>query len=426
MCGINGFSWSDEAILRRMNSAISHRGPDNDGVFVDGRVSLGNRRLAVIDLSEKVNQPMSNENGDVWITFNGEIYNFTALRENLLAKGHIFKSHSDVETILHLYEEEGTDCVRSLRGMFAFCIYDTKRQLLFLARDRVGVKPLYYYCHDDKFIFSSEIRGIDEHHLPRRADDEIVFDYLYFGRVDHSEKTFFKNIFRIPPAHTAIYDLRGGELRLSRYWDINLDEKRDCTLSQAKEQLASKLHEVVRMHTVADVPIGSCLSGGMDSSTIAFLIKQLDSVQFASFSAIYPGSDIDESLFIYDLAKQLGIDTKTVIPNISDLYRRYIEFIDAQEEPVASSSPFAQFKVMELAKTNGAKVLLDGQGGDELFAGYPHYLPSLFLQDLRRGRLISLLKKVRKSGLSPLLIGLSPPSLKEWFVGRNMFGASTD
>src|SRR5438552_7270450 len=210
MCGINGFSWTDELVLRQMNHAIAHRGPDNDGVYTDAKVSVGNRRLAIIDLSENGNQPMSNEDGTIWITFNGEIYNFKQLRARLLLKGHTFKSHSDVETIIHLYEDEGVDCVQRLRGMFAFCIYDSPRQRLFLARDRIGIKPLYYCFENGRFIFSSEIRGIHQHQLPRKADDGIIFDYLVSGRVDHCERTFYEGILRVPPAHKLVHDLEHG------------------------------------------------------------------------------------------------------------------------------------------------------------------------------------------------------------------------
>lgn len=424
MCGINGFTWPDEATIRSMNRAISHRGPDNDGIYVDEYVSLGNRRLAIVDLSSSANQPMCNEKGDVWISFNGEIYNFLELRRDLKDRGHIFKSCSDVETVIHLYEEEGTACVHKLRGMFAFCIYDKGEHRLFLARDRIGIKPLYYYLKKNGLIFSSEIRGILQHGLPRVVDDGVVLDYLYYGRVDHCKGTFFKDIFRLPSGHTMIYDIDNHSLNIARYWNLDLRIQSRITFEEAKASLMSILNEVIRMHMVADVTVGSCLSGGLDSSTIVSLASRHDREQFRCFSAVYPGLEIDESRYIQELIGKLNMDTKMVVPTAEDLVRRLHELVEAQEEPFASTSIFAQFKVMDLARQHGTKVLLDGQGGDELFAGYPYYLSSVYLEDLRRMKILQLIKKVSKLGLQPLLLALVPEPLKRFAIGRNLFGVA--
>jgi asparagine synthase (glutamine-hydrolysing) len=286
MCGINGFSWEDPILITKMNQITKNRGPDDQGVYTNQSVSLGHTRLSIIDLSDKGHQPMSNEDETIWITYNGEIYNFQILRKDLIEKGHIFRSDTDTEVIIHAFEEYGPDCVKQFNGMWAFCIYDEKNHILILGRDQFGIKPLYYYADKERFIFSSMISAILCHSIPTCPNDQAVMEYLAHNLEDHNNHTFFKNINKVPQDSLLIYNLTTKQYSTQKWYyptyrkDVGIQTIRDS------------FKESVRLRTIADVPIGSCLSGGVDSSAIVCTLQTILSTPlFLMKAGIYRKSE---------------------------------------------------------------------------------------------------------------------------------------
>jgi asparagine synthase (glutamine-hydrolysing) len=423
MCGIAGISQRQGVLpecLRRMAEALKHRGPDDEGylfanlehgrydlvggedtpseVFSSrypytpqgtvfdlssaGRYDLGlaSRRLAIIDLSPAGHQPMCNEDGTLWIVHNGEIYNFVDLRRELEEKGHRFVSNTDTEVILHAYEEWGPSCLSKFNGMWAFCIWDSKARKLFCARDRFGIKPFYYYCDADKFMFASEIKALLAAGLPRRVNDWIVYEYLTKGLLDHTEETFFEGVKQLRGGEYLEFDLSTRSLSKHRYWDAPVEI---MVGKRTDEDYASHLYELledaVRLRLVSDVPLGTCLSGGIDSSTIVCLVDRLmrekgiklpgSDIQ-KTFSARYEDKRHDEGRFIDAVVQQTGVDARTTWPTAAELLKELDWLIYHQDEPFPNTSMYAQWCVFKLAKASGVTVTLDGQGADELLAGY--------------------------------------------------------
>src|SRR5580698_9122978 len=270
MCGIAGKvgvgreTGVSAALVRRMMDAIRHRGPDDDGIYVEPQAVLGHRRLSIIDLSSG-KQPISNEDGTIWIVYNGEVYNFPELRNQLLAKGHLFKTHTDTEVIVHLYEEFGDECVKHLRGMFAFALWDARKKRLLLARDRVGIKPLYYAETNDSLLFASEIKALlVDSELPREVDPQAIDTFLTFNYLPGSN-TLLRGVRKLEPGHYLV--LERGKIRIERYWDLQFPgEKRTDNFDSAAEELNELLRRTVRDHMISDVPVGILLSGGVDST----------------------------------------------------------------------------------------------------------------------------------------------------------------
>ncbi len=388
MCGINGFNWNDIYLIEEMNIATKHRGPDDKGIYVDEKISLGHVRLSIIDLSEKGHQPMSNEDETIWITYNGEIYNFQELRYDLGKKGHVFKSNTDTEVIIHAYEEYGLNCVKQFNGMWVFCIYDTNKDILVLSRDQFAIKPLYYYIENNTFIFSSMIAGILCHDIKTAPNDRAIMEYLAFNLEDHKQYTFFANIYSLPQGSTLTYDLKTSRHSIQQWYHLTFREVKN------EEVIRDKFIESVRLRTISDVPIGSCLSGGIDSSAIVCTLDTILKNNFSTFSLVVPGSSIDESKYI----KEVGRNTKTqqffTTIGVDEFLKEVDDFIIAQEEPVTGLSPYAQYRVMKLAHEQGAKVLLDGQGGDEIFAGYNYYFSYYFYELFTNLKWYTLLKEI--------------------------------
>ena len=391
MCGINGFNWPDEATVRRMNLALKNRGPDGEGVYVDNIVSLGHRRLAIIDLSEKGKQPMCNEDGTIWLTYNGEIYNFNRIKKDLISKGHIFKSATDSEVIIHAYEEYGMDCVKQFNGMWAFCIYDSKRKKLIISRDRFGIKPLYYYYDNHIFIFSSMIAGILCHGIPTVPNEQVVLEYLAFNLEQYDEHTFFDRIYSLNPGTTLVYDLELKQVKKHRYYNLESRPMQD------QNTIRDVFKESVKLRTVADVPIGSCLSGGLDSSAIVCELDKLLKTQFKTFSLVAPGSVFDETKYIREIGNHTNVEQFFTSIEAGVFLSDVDDFIEAQEEPVRGVSPYAQYRVMKLAHEQGMKVLLDGQGADEIFAGYKYYFSFYFYELLKEWKWLTLVKELTAS-----------------------------
>ncbi|MCZ7355876.1 MAG: asparagine synthase (glutamine-hydrolyzing) [Candidatus Methanoperedens sp.] len=388
MCGINGFNWKDTALIEDMNGVTKHRGPDDKGIYVDEKTSLGHVRLSIIDLSEKGHQPMSNEDETIWITYNGEVYNFQELRSDLLKKGHVFKSNTDTEVIIHAYEEYGLNCVNQFNGMWAFCIYDKNKDILVLSRDQFSIKPLYYYIENNKFIFSSMITGILCHDIITAPNERAIMEYLAFNLEDHKQYTFFENIYSLPQGSTLTYDLKTNHHHIQQWYHLKFRNVKNDGV------IRDKFIESVRLRTISDVPIGSCLSGGIDSSAIVCTLDTILKNKFFTFSLVAPGSSKDESKYIKEVGRNTNTQQFFTTINVDDFLKEVDDFIIAQEEPVTGLSPYAQYRVMKLAHEQGAKVLLDGQGGDEIFAGYVYYFSYYFYELFKKYKWHTLIKEM--------------------------------
>lgn len=376
MCGIAGAIAPGGGRHFDLTSALDaqiHRGPDGEGIWADENCVLGQRRLAIIDLSDAAQGPLENEDGSVAVTFNGEIYNFQELRKELEGHGHRFKSQTDTEVIVHAYEQWGARCVERFRGMFAFAIWDQKARRMFLARDRVGKKPLFYTRVGESFFFASELQGLLAFEgVQRRPDLAALNAYLAWGYVP-APSSAFEGIYKLPPAHTLTVDLTDRALKekVERYWSLDYEPKVDWSEEEAAERLRSALTEATGLRLISDVPVGAFLSGGIDSSIIVGLMAQLSSVPVQTFSIGFEEQGFDELPHARRIAERWGTDhhEHIVKPNAAEvipiLARHY-------GEPFADSSAVPTYYVAKMTAQN-VKVALNGDGGDESFAGYERY-----------------------------------------------------
>jgi len=379
MCGIDGILYHDrtqqvsEKLIERMNDALKHRGPDDAGVWVKGNVGLGQARLSIIDLSPLGHQPMCNEDGTFWITFNGEIYNFPEIKEELLRKGHHFRSQTDTETIIHLWEEMGPACVERLRGMFAIALWDENQQTLFLARDRVGKKPLFYADLPDRFIFGSEIKAIlQDEDFEVNADLEAIHYYLTYQSVP-APYSAFKGVKKLPPAHILL--VKDSKVSVQRYWDLSYSQKRtvvgEAGERDLQEEIIERLREAVRIRLMSDVPLGAFLSGGVDSSIIVALMAGMMDQPVKTFSIGFAEEEYNELPYARMVAERYHTDHHEFIVK-PDAQAIFPELVWHYNEPFADSSAIPTYYVSKLAREH-VTVVLTGDGGDENFAGYPRY-----------------------------------------------------
>ncbi len=377
MCGICGKYYFqedkrvEEELIKRMCQTLVHRGPDDEGIYVDRNIGLGHRRLSIIDLATG-KQPIHNEDKSIWIVFNGEIYNFLELRSFLEKKGHKFYTKSDTETIVHLYEEEGENCIKKLRGMFAFALWDEGQKKLILARDRVGKKPLFYTLSNKTFIFASEIKSILQDLLIKKEVSlESLHSYLTYGYIPAPE-TIFRGIKKLPPAHFLI--VQKGRLRLKRYWDLNFTKKINLTEQEIVEQVYELVKEAVKIRLISDVPLGAFLSGGIDSSIVVALMSQLVSEPVKTFSIGFKEASFDELKYAQLIAKHFRTDHHEFIvkPDALTILPELIWYFD---EPFADSSAIPTYYVAKMTRQH-VTVALNGDGGDEAFAGYERYFAS--------------------------------------------------
>ncbi len=364
MCGITGiYGLEDKNIIRKMTDIISHRGPDDRGYYNNENVSLGHRRLSIIDLSEKGKQPMTNEDGDIVIVYNGEIYNYKELREKL--KNHKFKSNTDTEVIIHLYEEYGEDCLGYLRGMFAFAIYDKKKNRIFLARDRLGIKPLYYTKVGDTLVFASEIKSILQFGVEREVDRVSLSNYLAL-RFVNGPRTMFKNIRKLQPGHYIIYE--NGKGFIKKYWSLEYksdNKSEDYYINN----LLNLMDESVKLRLMSDVPLGAYISGGIDSGTVAyFMSKHIKNLK--TFSVGFDNKE-DELKYAKIISDKFKTDHHEIIvkPDTSKLLPEIVWHFD---EPLADPTAIPTYLLSKKAKEN-VTVVLTGEGGDETLAGYEQY-----------------------------------------------------
>jgi asparagine synthase (glutamine-hydrolysing) len=405
MCGIAGkLSLAvdrsvDRSEITAMLMPIHHRGPDAQGVYLDGGVGLGHARLSIIDVACGV-QPMANEDETVWIVFNGEIYNFETLRDELIAKGHTFRNRSDTEVIVHLYEEYGVDCVHHLQGMFAFAIWDKKRQRLFIARDRVGIKPLYFCQAGDNFWFASEMKAIlADSDVPRRFNHDALRRFLSFYYVP-GKITLFRDIHKLLPGHTLTVE--EGRIKIHRYWDLKFTDHRfNCSFDDVVDELYNLLRSTVRDHMIADVPVGVLLSGGVDSSAVLNLAVRETNKKVKTFTVGFDGHDVvDERPFARLAAAEFGTDHHELTLNAEDFWNFLPSYVWHMEEPVCEPPAVALYFISRLARQH-VKVLLSGEGGDEAFAGYPNYP-----QMLRIGAISNALGPLaRPAGAAATILG---------------------
>lgn len=412
MCGIAGIIELrvtsnklkvDKEVIKKMADTIAHRGPDDEGFFVDDNIALGHRRLSILDLSPAGHQPMFY--GNFVIVFNGEIYNYLEIRQELIAKGYIFKSETDTEVILAAYKEWGPKCLDRFNGMWAFVIYDRKKKTVFGARDRLGVKPFYYYLDKEKFLFGSEIKAILAHpDIQARPNDKIVWDYLtQNGLVDHTEATMFQDIQELRGGYC--FTLKNNQLKLKQYWNLKQGPKIQMTDAQYQAEFRRLFLDSVKLRLRSDVPVGSCLSGGLDSSAIVcavngFLKKEkLNQVGKwqKTFSAVYDAKKYqgcDESPYIREVIRKTHAHGAYVYPSGAKLAQEIQKLIWHQDTPFGSTSLYAQWNVFRLASQKKVKVMMDGQGSDEFLAGYLFYREIFLLEQLRRGKIIGFIQNI--------------------------------
>jgi asparagine synthase (glutamine-hydrolysing) len=427
MCGITGIVGLngrpvDHRVLQRMNDVQAHRGPDGEGFVLSwpeahgfcsafvkntgqaqgtppARVGLGHRRLAILDLSERGLQPMTAAASGAWIVFNGEIYNHLELREQLEARGRFFETRTDTEVLLQSYLEWGEECLHRLEGMFAFAIWDGGRGRLFCARDRLGIKPFYYATPKDHFIFASEIKGLLSFPgLVTAADDDAVLGFLIHGNCDYRERTIFRNVTALPAAHALTLDIASRRIQRWCYWEPAPAQTWDGLDDGGRvEHLRELLVRTTRSHLLSDVRVGSCLSGGLDSSAVVGLIgkiwrEQPEAAsalgdQFNTFTSCYKYPELDEREYALEMANSVGATSHLVFPSAPDFWDVFGRMAWHQDMPFSGMSFYAQWRVMRAAREAGVKVLLDGQGGDEVFGGYAKFRYAYLASLLRAGRL---------------------------------------
>jgi asparagine synthase (glutamine-hydrolysing) len=411
MCGICGIAGvEDRSQIQKMLSVLKHRGPDSSGIYLNKDISLGHARLSIIDLSEKGNQPMSNENGDVWLAVNGEIYNYRELKAELEGLGHSFRSNSDSEVIVHLYEQYDLDFIARLRGMFAFALYDQQKNLLILARDPIGKKPLYYHCRDNELIFASEIKAILECNESRPISESALWTYLAYGYTI-GQNTLFAGIKKLLPGHILLYS--NGKLLSRKYWDIHGVESYPANEDRVIESLKAQLEDATAIRMNADVPIGAFLSGGLDSSAVVALARPYVDNTFHTFSVGF--EERSELEYAKIVSEHVGTEHHEIIIDDKMVADHIKSIAWYNDEPLGDAATINNYFLSKEAKKY-VTVVLAGEGGDEIFAGYSHHIrncklyeilrkhPSL--QTVARSILRSFPEKITPSMFSPINQGL--------------------
>ncbi|WP_448524110.1 asparagine synthase (glutamine-hydrolyzing) [Pseudothermotoga sp.] len=410
MCGIAGIINEDgapvlEEEIKTMTSLVAHRGPDHEGFYFGKDFALGHRRLRIIDLSDLSNQPMKyvGQNGEYVIVYNGEIYNYVEIRDELIAAGYRFSTNSDTEVILASYDRWGIECVRRFNGIWAFAIYDQRKNLIVLSRDRFGVKPLYYTKVGSKFCFGSEIKQFTAvKGWKARMNHRRVYDYLAFGLMDHTSETMFEGVYQLRGGENLFYDLTTKKFTVRRWYDIK-PEKVDISYEEAQRKFRELVFDSVRLQLRSDVKVGSCLSGGLDSSTLVSVMTRLlgenGSIETVSFCSEF--EKYSEEKYVDEVVKHTNVVSHKVFPKFEDFFSELnskgsneIEsLVWHQDEPFGSTSAFAQYSVFKEARKHGMRVMIDGQGADEILAGYYPFVGIYLASLLRRFKLRGFLKE---------------------------------
>jgi asparagine synthase (glutamine-hydrolysing) len=415
-------NWSgepaDRQLLERMIGAIRHRGPDDEGVFTSGFVGLAHARLSIIDVAGG-HQPMSNDDGSLWITFNGEIFNYLELREDLQKRGHRFVTRSDTEVLLRAYEEHGERCVDALNGQWAFAIWDNRSRSLFMSRDRLGVRPLHYTTVGDSFLFASEVKGLFAHAGVNRELDLRSLDQTFTFWAPLTPRTLFRGIRELPPGHSAT--VRPGSVNVSRYWSIDYGDSQ--TYRDEKEsagELLCLLNDATRLRLRSDVPVGAYLSGGLDSTIVTSLVKRCTDAPLSTFSITFDDPEFDESAHQRQVVRALGTDHVDLRCSYSDIGRIFPDVVWHAEKPLLRTAPAPMFLLAGLVRQHGYKVVLTGEGADEMLGGYDLFKEAKirrFWAARPDSRLRPLLLK-RLYPYLPQLRSQSPEYLKAFFGTR--------
>jgi asparagine synthase (glutamine-hydrolysing) len=427
MCGIAGYvsaapSSDSEAVLRRMTDAIRHRGPDDCGYYHDEHAHLGHRRLSIVDVSAG-HQPMPNETRSHWIVYNGEIFNHSDIRPQLEQAGHRYKTRCDTETIIHAYEEFGPKSVELFRGMFAYAIWNREKRRLFAVRDRLGIKPFYYYWDGRNFAFASEIKALLMHPaIHAELEDQVLAEYLAFGYVSE-ERTLFRGIRKLMPGHRLTLDLGGSMpvLEVHQYWDVPSPARAKASEKELIAEVRSRLEESVRLRLMSDVPLGMFLSGGVDSSAIAALMKQLTGGPVKTFSVGYEEEHFSELGYAAEVAQAIGTDHHEVKVGIDNFFHELPRLIWHEDEPIAWPSSVSLYFVARLAAAQ-VKVVLTGEGSDEIFGGYERYRWNLI--NSRAGQVYRIFPGFLREAVSrhleitPLLQASLRRKIRHTFMGR--------
>lgn len=382
MCGISGiFNFNSKPVnpadVSEMNRIIHHRGPDGDGVFSEGNVAIGSTRLAIIDLRHIADMPITDTDGRYVIVYNGEVFNYVELRNELLAKGHKFNTDSDTEVVLNAYKEYGEDCLHKLNGMWSFAIYDKTEKTLFCSRDRYGIKPFYYYKDKERLIFGSEIKQLLSCGISKEVNDDIIYDYLVFHFIDHTEQTFFKNIYKLQAGHKLT--VKGNDVKVSRWYNVETGNFMTDTKNLYSD-FAELLYDSVRLRLRSDVEVGSCLSGGLDSSSIVCLMHDIlhnegkPEIQ-KTYTACFDDPLIDERPFVEEVIKQTNSTKYYLFPDVKTFQEDIDKMTYHQDEPYTGATVFSQWSVFKKIHETGIKVVLDGQGSDEILIGYFSFFP---------------------------------------------------
>lgn len=382
MCGISGIFNFDGAPVKEqelfdMNEAIRHRGPDGNGQFVEGNVGIASNRLAILDLREIANMPLYDKEGRYVIVFNGEIYNYIEVREELIKKGHVFQTGGDTEVVMEAYKEYGEDCLHKLNGMWAFAIWDKQEKTLFCSRDRFGIKPFYYYRDKNRAVFASEIKQILRCGVDKSVNDEIIYDYLVFNFIDHTENTFYRHINKLQAGHKLT--IKNGKMNVSRWYNLPADNIMSDTKSLYND-FYNLFYDSVRLHLRSDVEVGSCLSGGLDSSAIVCIMHDILKMEGKAdiqktYTAVYDDPLIDERPYVEEVIKQTGAAKNYLFPDVKGFRDDIDKMTYHQDEPYTGATVFAQWSVFKKIHETGIKVVLDGQGSDEILLGYFSFFP---------------------------------------------------
>jgi asparagine synthase (glutamine-hydrolysing) len=423
MCGIAGIIQKkpnsmdlQESMLSILNK-IQHRGPDGEGILIQAPIALGHRRLAILDLSKDGIQPMNSVCQNYSIIFNGEIYNYLEIKAELIQKGHQFNNKTDTEVILKAYIEWGEKCVEYFNGMWAFCLWDKQKNILFCSRDRFGVKPFYFLNSPEHFIFCSEIKGLTQFLKQKTARTDAIIDYILTSKTDQDHLTFFHGIEKLPASHNLIYDLKTHSLEIKRYYEL----KARSSIITADDYMQT-LTDAISLRLRSDVEVGTCLSGGLDSSSVAALAGQIYQAQsqkaFSAITAISEQSSNDESHFAKSVVNHCKLNWICTKPTYDDFNQKIKAIMDTQEEPFSSPSIVMQYYVMQAARQANIPVLLDGQGGDETLLGYGRYLATHALDEYKKQGLKGLIQGIQSIREQNSRLGLLKTA--QYFFGTHL------
>ena len=416
MCGILGFNWEDEKKVRSLAELLNHRGPEQEGFHVKDGVSIGHKRLKIIDLSEKGRQPMYNEDGSVCVTFNGEIFNFPEIKESLEKQGHVFTSHTDTEVLVHGYEQWGTDMLERLNGQFAFCIFDKKRNIFFLARDRLGIKPLYYYCDDKRFIFGSEMKVFLKGDVDRRISQYAMDYYMLFGNTPF-DQSIIEGVKKLPSGCFVIYDLSARKIKnFCRYWTLTFAPQLDLDEEEIEKQIVERLDRAIKMQLISDVPLGAFLSGGLDSSILVSVMSKYVK-NLNTFSIRFDMPDFNESRYAKIVSDKFGTNHFEIDFNADNVREVITKLPYYYDDPFADSSMVPTCLVSQVARQH-VTVSLSGTGGDELFGGYWHYNDYTLLMLLNKVPLPVKCLLDYSIALANLFVRWDKPNKLRGFLGK--------